>query len=535
VAEMAEMGGADGGGTTLSAVASAGSSRADTTRAAKTRLRLAVLAAAAVLGVLGDALLRALPWGVNLPLWVAALLVAVVVLAAWHRVGLGGEGRWLAVPALLFAGGVAWRDSATLVALNVLAALVALGLAAARARAGRMVLAGVADYVFGLFLVFLEAIGGILMLVLEDVRWREAPRGGWSSQALRIGLGLLIALPLVLVFGGLFIAADAAFAGIVGRLFAWSPTALLGHAALAGAFAWAVGGYLRRVLIAPESQAESGGRQRLAVLGIVELGIVLGLLNALFLLFVLVQFRYFFGGAALVEASADLTYAEYARRGFFELVAVATLLLPLLLFADWIVRTDRANQERLFRALVGALIAMLFVIMLSALQRMRLYVDEFGLTELRVYTTAFMGWLALLSGWFLVTVLRGRRGRFAFGALVSGFAVIFLLNAINPDALIVQANLDRRQVRPFDARYATSLSADAVPTLAAALPTLAEADQQAVRTRLITRWPPAATIDWRTGNWGRWWAREAVRSIAWISLLAPSPATPWQDRGDGGA
>ena len=65
---------------------------------------------------------------------------------------------------------------------------------------------------------------------------------------------------------------------------------------------------------------------RIGVLGIVELGIVLGLLDVLFLAFVLVQFRYLFGGAELVQVSATLTYAEYARRGFFELVAVAALL-----------------------------------------------------------------------------------------------------------------------------------------------------------------------------------------------------------------
>ena len=52
----------------------------------------------------------------------------------------------------------------------------------------------------------------------------------------------------------------------------------------------------------------------------------------------LVQFRYLFGGAALVQVSETLTYAEYARRGFFELVAVAALLLPIMLLLDWVAR-----------------------------------------------------------------------------------------------------------------------------------------------------------------------------------------------------
>ena len=75
---------------------------------------------------------------------------------------------------------------------------------------------------------------------------------------------------------------------------------------------------------------------------------------------------------------------------------------------------------------------------------MRLYTETYGLTELRLYTTAFMGWLALVFLWFVATVLRERRELFAFGALVGGFAVISAAQLANPDALIVRANAARR-------------------------------------------------------------------------------------------
>jgi len=82
---------------------------------------------------------------------------------------------------------------------------------------------------------------------------------------------------------------------------------------------------------------------------------------------------------------------------------------------EWLLRKDNPVQLRLFRWLAGLQVILLFVIMASALQRMRLYQNEFGLTELRLYTTAFMGWLAVVFAWFMVTVLPGRRERFAFG------------------------------------------------------------------------------------------------------------------------
>jgi hypothetical protein len=226
------------------------------------------------------------------------------------------------------------------------------------------------------------------------------------------------------------------------------------------------------------------------------------------------QFRYLFGGLAELARSETLTYAEYARRGFFELVTVAALLLPLLLLLHWLLRREEPGRERGFRILAGALLALLFMVMASALQRMWIYQQQYGLTELRVYTTAFMGWLALVGVWFAATVLRGRRERFAFGALAAGLAVIALLNVINPDALIVRTNVARTAIQPFDADYAGSLSADAVPELIAALPSLPEEERCQAAADILLDWSPpegrGEQRDWRTWNWSR--------SRAWDSI-----------------
>jgi hypothetical protein len=151
------------------------------------------------------------------------------------------------------------------------------------------------------------------------------------------------------------------------------------------------------------------------------------------------------------------------------------------------------------------------VIMASALQRMGLYQLGFGMTELRFYTTAFMLWLGVVLVWLAATVLRGRRNRFAFGALVSALAGVALLNRVDPDAVIVRANVGRIAVgRSFDPGYVTVLSADAVPALVEALPLMSAAQRSVVAKAVLAKWAPARETDWREWNCSRARAFEAA-------------------------
>ena len=94
----------------------------------KARLELSVLGTALVMGILADALLRVLPWGLNLFLWMAALSAAITFHARWREETLSGGGQWLLVVVALFALGLAWHDSPALKILSLLAALTALSL-----------------------------------------------------------------------------------------------------------------------------------------------------------------------------------------------------------------------------------------------------------------------------------------------------------------------------------------------------------------------------------------------------------------------
>lgn len=495
----------------------------------RTRHALIILGVALVLGVLGDGLLRATPWGINVPIWVAALVVSAALLGrrAGYRVRDGAW--WLAPLAVLFAFFIAWRAAPMLVFLNVSTALTALSLAAIWGRRSSLKLSGISEHFLGGLYTGLCAVAGPIPALVKDVEWGRVARGRWQS-ALVATRGVLIAAPLVLVFGGLFVAADATFERLVRGAFDFDLTEILGHLLLAGFVAWISAGFLRLDSFGSEPYWALPDRPDGISLGIGEIGIALGILNLLFLTFVVVQLQYLFGGLEEIS-TAGLTYAEYARRGFFELVAVTALVLPMLLLAHWLFRPENRARERLFGVLAGSLLALLLLIMVSALYRMWLYLQEFGLTELRFYATAFMVWLAIVLSWFAVTVLlRGRRNRFAYGALLSGFAAVILLNAVNPDAIIARANVSRMEDgERFDPYYLTTLSADAAPVLVDALPRIG--DEPLYKDVMVTPSGEERTVDgptlreaiaerydskhpdWRTWNYSRSRAQELVQSI----------------------
>jgi Domain of unknown function (DUF4173) len=479
----------------------------------RTRLGLGLIGVALALGGLGDILLRATPWGINFLIWVTALVGLAVLLAKWGRVRTGGEGKWLIFVAVVFAAGVVVRDSPVVVFLDFLGVLISLSLAVWLGRSGSLRRAGIWDYILGGVYTGALTSAGPVPVSVADIEWREAIRGRWKGQALAVSRGVLLAAPLLLLFGTLLVAADAIFERLVLEVFGFDLAEVFSHLFFTCFFAWITAGLLWAGLMARVPENFAIPRPRVLSLGIVEVGIVLGLLDLMFLTFVVIQVRYLFGGAGQVAATASLTYAEYARRGFFELVTVTALALPLLLIAHWLLRAENRAHERLFKALAGIMVGLLFVVVASALQRMYLYQQEFGLTELRLYTTVFMLWISTVLIWFVLTVLRARRDLFAVGALLAGFAAIFAINAMNPDALIASTNIERMEEgKRFDAYYLTTLSADAVPVLVESLPEIGDTHMwtdYTVEEAIVDRWSPKQT-DWRTWNLGRSRARQSI-------------------------
>ena len=520
----------------------------------RSRLAARTLGDAILLGIVGDTLLRAPSWGANIAVWSVALVVAMLTLARRRSVRMSPDAYWLAIPAVTISLLFAWRDSSDLDVYNTLALMGTLALLATAVEStpdesllGRRI----RDIIGDLFSVGLNTAIGMIPLVLSDVSFRDVTGARGSQRFIAAIRAMLVAIPLLLVFGSLFAAADPVFARILSDVFRIDGEAVASHLAITGFLSWIVGGLLRATVLA-------GGRGTRQVpfpdgaFGLTEVGTALGSLIVLFAAFVAVQLRYFFGGSALVQATAGMSYADYARRGFFELVTVAALVLPVLLLANALLRREHPAAERVFRILATALLALLGVIMYSGLARMWLYQSVYGLSTDRLYATVFMVWLAVVFAWFGATVLRGNGRYFAGGVLVSGWGVLVALNVADPAGFVARYDIARgARGKEVDVRYLESLGADAAPALTRYLvgqPLAApagwvspvtdpktgrvvtpEADSSptsvagATRTddftrrcaaarNLLRKWGPDASTDWRSWTAGRARARRAVAS-----------------------
>ncbi|MFN8561785.1 MAG: DUF4173 domain-containing protein, partial [Anaerolineae bacterium] len=223
-------------------------------------------------------------------------------------------------------------------------------------------------------------------------------------------------------------------------------------------------GVARRARLQHADRAERPKR-KLPALGMIEGCMVLGSVDLLFALFVIIQFAYFFGGRATLQV-ASLSYAEYARRGFFELVAVSVLTLGLVLALDntTVRRLDR--HTTLFRVLAMLLVGLTGVILVSASQRMLLYEEQFDFTMLRVQTHVFMYWLAALFGFFLLALFRVRERIFSLGVLLVMIGYLGTLNLMNVEGYIAERNIARSaQGYELDYWYLSGFSVDALPVM----------------------------------------------------------------------
>jgi hypothetical protein len=434
----------------------------------------------------------------------------------WTLVWALGAVALLAVPAL--------RDGGLPTFLSVVAAL-ALG---ALALQGCRTWPGVIFGPLGLF----GALGSGVVWGWRGLRERV---GGSRGRLMPVVRTVVVAVILLVVFGALFAGADEAFAGLLGDLTPdvtvvdgpWH--ALLFALGLVGALAVAhtAAAPLRwdRITVRP-------GKARARL----EWALPLIVLNLLFAVFIAVQLAVLAGGYDDVLRETGLTYSEYARQGFWQLLGATLLVLVVIALARRWAPRDGGGDRTLVRYVLGALCVLTLVVVASALRRMDLYVDAYGLTRLRLSVAAMEMWLGLVIVLMLAAGAVG--GRWLPRAVAaSGAAAVLAFGLLSPDALVAEQNVQRYEsTGKIDIHYFQELSADAVPALDRLPDSLRSCALQEIQWNLGKE----ATEPWYATSWSESRARDilAKRKIdperySCAARFTPGPYGEYDEYGGG--
>lgn len=448
-----------------------------------------ILILAIVIGVLTEVALDGPAYGVNIPITLGVVLAAAWFVRRRDR-AIDPLDAWLPLTAMVLATLAAIRGDEFLAGLDIAWACL-FGGASLLAMSGIPVTRRSASVIATMgALVAAGTIEGPVRVLREARPERGAPslatvRGERLAAVIR---GLVIGLPLAAIFAVLFASADPIFRRGMSDLLGFRIDLgdVPGRLIFTLAASWLAAGALSvaargiRDVTYPSLGAVAWEPPAARILprsiGLAEALVILGLIDLVVGLFVVLQVAYLFGGPAAL-ATSGFTYADYARRGFFELVAAASLAASVVVVLETYVKQRVLSYLAALLGLVGLTGALL----VSAMLRLRLYQDAYGWTELRLYVLVAIITMGAGLAVMAALIISGRSRWLAHALAVVGVVSLVGLNMAAPGSFVAERNIERVVVPSLvpedghaglDSEYLAMLPDDAIPAMVAALPAL---------------------------------------------------------------
>ncbi|MCM1579644.1 MAG: DUF4173 domain-containing protein [Ruminococcus sp.] len=322
--------------------------------------------------------------------------------------------------------------------------------------------------------IFAALFSPLTELSAEGAAVRQAAEKGKSKCGKTVGnilLGLLIAIPSTLVVGSLLMNADDGFADIMKSLFSGfgeNVFTVLFQAAVSLPVGCYIFGMCIKSLEKPNADSDENTLRRVRGLRIVPA--FAGAASAapvcvLYVIFFFSQASYFLSAFAS-RLPGEISYSEYARQGFFELCAVSVINLVIIVGINLFCKYSEDGSRPACIKIISCIVSVFTILLIAtALSKMALYINAYGLTPLRVYTTWFMFLLAVIFlGIFLSLITpKVNLPKLAITAFVIMFAA---LSFVNVEGMIITVNADRYlngTLENFDTSLISEMSSSAVP------------------------------------------------------------------------
>ncbi len=429
----------------------------------KTLAKIGIIAGVSfVLGLSFDYLFYGKVPGISFFLYVLLIVVGLFIITIFYDEQINRRTLWLLLPLFFFSAMIFVRSSFLLSFLNVVASLLLLLLITEVSFGDKLRNFLIGDYlkIFFIPFKFIRSLSNKLSELFSLGKVNKDQKVFTS-----VVKGILISLPVIFIFLLLFSSADLIFQKYISSLINFdfesetiirSMIVLISSIIFMGAYSY--------TFRENKNQIDKEENDDHKSIGHIESSILLGSVNLLFFIFIIIQLTYLFGGESAISLQG-FTYAEYARRGFFELIAVAIISLLLLIVTERnLARKDTIHRLG-FKIMSTVLTLEVILIMASAFTRLSLYEEAYGFTILRLYSHAFIILLAVIFFIFLYKIYKDKReSAFAFRVFISIILFLTIMNLLNPDVFIARRNIERyASTGKLDVDYLSSLSSDAIP------------------------------------------------------------------------
>ena len=264
----------------------------------------------------------------------------------------------------------------------------------------------------------------------------------------RVFGGIAVAIVPTLIVGAL-LSYDEGFSEIMGEIFSFDFGDIFSHlfsilvGLLVGAYIFGL--YISSLdkkeigLLTAENCESAAGKMRIAP----ALSVAVASVPLLFVyvVFFISQWKYYISGFTGVLPE-EFSYAEYAREGFFQLCTVAFINLAVIVAMTLFMRRKTEKAPVLLKVITVVYSVFTLVLISTALAKMFMYIENYGLTQKRVYSTCMMFVLAFV---FVVLIVKQFVPKVATVALsLAACLALFAVLALgNLDGIIAKYNVDR--------------------------------------------------------------------------------------------
>ena len=360
-----------------------------------------------IFGIIATLLFYKAGIGLNSFIFTITMVIILIIVLKKLKISISKGSLFCFLGAILLGLSNVLTSSGNLQFLNSVGILLLLEVALIRLFYAEKIIS-FTEYLYSILKLPFKALSSIGMLFVDGDRYVKDKNLIKNEKVRNIFLGCLIAIPLMVVTIALLSSADIVFGKITWSIFEWVFYrdfyiiilliffgTLLCYSLLCGASKENTNTNLNK----PKANS--------------TIGITLSaLLLIVYILFCAIQVIYLFTGG-LFTLPHEFTYAEYARRGFFELLAVTCFNIILILIC-----VNVFEENKWLNAILTAITASTYIMIASATYRMLLYIGAYHLTFLRLFVLLFLLIDALLLTGIIISIYRKNFPLFGYSVIV---------------------------------------------------------------------------------------------------------------------